>query len=374
MAQGCALKPNTNSKFEHVYLDEHFATNATLETDEQIFAISPAMKEYVKVRLDPLISTKAKTRRLISDLFSQTQLDISYQHNANYYPVETFETRVANCMSLTLLSYVLAKEAGLNTRFMNVNVEENWNVFNGITQLNGHVNLEITPAYQPGVIYPLSPNYIIDFLPMLNTKIKSKKPLNKSQIIALFYNNKGADALASGKTDLAYQYFKEATILAPNLASLWGNLASFYRRNGYQDQAETLYKHAINLDSSNLTVKENLALLYKLSDRPTLAIALNRQVKEKRKRNPYYHAMRAEEALFHNDPNAALKLFKKAIKLNSREHSFYFGLARAAIMREEYDRAERFLIKARRLAALNSEKRRYDSKISALSNLVVRAH
>ena len=375
LVQGCTLNTKqTNQIEDQLYLDEHFIVEEKLEQADEIFAINDDIRSYVRQRLSTLPSAKEKSKRIIEDLFSPEHFDLQYVHDANFTPIEAYENGLANCMSLTLLSYVIAKEAGLNTKFMNVTVEENWNITNGTVQLNGHVNLDITPPALQGMFYPKTPNYTIDFLPMLSTKVRSRSVLSKSEIIALFYNNKGAVALSEGNKDLAYQYFKEATKLAPRMASLWGNLASLYRQNGHLVEAETLYLQAIKLDNNNLNLKENLALLYKLTNRQQQADKLYRQVRDKRKTNPYYHAMLAEQALLNYDADKANRLFKKAIRLNRKEHSFFMGLAKAALMRHEYEDAKRYLLKAKRLADLASQKRKYDNKISALSQLVAKAH
>lgn len=375
LVQGCTVNTQKSAPLsKDIYLDHHFIRESDIESPEQIFAINNEIRSYVKRRLTPLPSAKEKSKRLIKDLFSEQHFNIKYLHHANYTPIEAYENGLANCMTLTLLSYVIANEAGLNTKFMNVKVEENWNISNGRIQLNGHVNLDITPPSSAVVIYPFSSNYTIDFLPMLATKVRSREVLTKPEIIALFYNNKGAAALSEGNTNLAYQYFKQATTLAPRLSSVWGNLASLYRQSGFLNQAESIYLHAIELDRHNLNLKENLALLYKLTNRQDKSESLYREVREKRKSNPYYYAMLAEQALLNYDLAKAQKLFKKAIKLNRRDHSFFMGLAKVAMLENDFERAEHYLRKAKRLAILASEKRKYDNKITALSQLVAKAH
>ena len=267
--QGCSVtNSSTPAALSNVYLDQHFEFSGKIESEQDIFSISPAMQHYVRSRLLNKEGTRIKTKILINDLFSEKYMNIEYSPHANFTPAETFEKGLANCMSLTLLSYVLINEAGLDGRFMSVSLEENWTVSPQATLLNGHVNLEVRPLAASGeVVYQAAEGYVIDFLPMLNNKIGAKKSLSKSQIIALFYNNKAADALADRDYTLAYQYLKQATLSAPNLASVWGNLASLYRQTGHIQQAENLYHHALSMAPNNLTIQENLALLYKLTGR-----------------------------------------------------------------------------------------------------------
>jgi len=376
--QGCA---STNQPPmidpQDLYLDEMFVTDTKLEDPEQLFAVTPEMKRYVEMRLTPLDSTSDKVKTLIRDLFSPDYMNIHYSHDSNLIPAETFEQGLANCMSLTLLAYVLVDEAGLSAEFMNIEIEENWSVSEQFTQLNGHVNLEVSalPAsLTTKIIYRTVKSYTVDFLPMLNTQVKSREPITKPQIIALFYNNRGAQELADGNIELAYKYFKQATSLAPKFASLWGNLASLYRQRDFLTEAEAIYQHAIKLEPNNLNTKENLALLYRLTGREQQANELYAAVKSARRGNPFYYSMLAEEALLKNNAKEAIKLFKQALKLNSREHSFYFGLAKSSLQLKQFEQAEKYLQKAKRLTKDSQQRQQYQSKLSALEQLVAKVY
>ncbi len=377
LIQGCSatsyLATNTTKP---MYLDQHFQYQGAIEAESDMFKLTPEMRRYVNLRLSsPTASIKRKAETLIRDLFSPDYMNIVYQHDANFSPAETFEKGIANCMSLTMLAYVLADHAGLDAKFMNVEVEENWSVLEQTTLLNGHVNLEITTRESNSqVFYGEKRAFVIDFLPMLNIKSKSRDALSKSEIIALFYNNKGAQALTDGDLNLAYQYFKSASLLAPKLSGIWGNLGSLYRRSGFIQEAEDVYLHAYRLDPKNLNVQENMALLYKLTGREEKSRAIYEKLLNHRKSNPYFYAMQAEEALFKNNPKKAFNLFKQAIKLDRREHSFYFGLARSSVMQGEFEQAEKYLQRARKLSKDARQKQKYQSKMAALSNLVAKAH
>ncbi|NVK23564.1 MAG: hypothetical protein HWE10_01425 [Gammaproteobacteria bacterium] len=368
--QGCQSTHYSAAQLpKGIYLDNAFQDNVTLESADDIFYVSPEMKRYVHKRLHPLKTAKEKSTQLIRDLFDPNMMNIGYSHNANFAAADTFEKGIANCMSLTLLSYVLIKEAGLDAKFMDVQLEENWSLQNGRTMLNGHVNLKVTEKQSPIDLILYAQAYTIDFQPMLGVPVMSQTVLTKDEIIALYYNNKGGEALALGDVDLAYQYFKAGSQLAPTKTAIWNNLASLYRQTGFLAEAEQIYMYSMHLEPHNLNLKENLALLYKKSGRTELAKKLQKEVSDKRIKNPYYHAMLAEEALYHGKFSASLNHYKKAIALNNKEHRFYFGLARTYLNLGRYDNVQKSLQKAKRLADAIQDKRRYQSKISALATL-----
>jgi len=356
----------------NIYKDELFPSKHTVETEQEIFYVSKPMRSYIRQRLSDKLNATSQSKRLLQDLFDPNQLNIRYAHNANLTAAEVFEQGVANCLSLTLLSYVLVEQTDMDAVFVDVSLQENWTVENGISLANGHVNLKVFRSVNNNEFNFINRVVTIDFLPMLNVPVLSQRALSKQEIMALFYNNKGANALINGERDIAYAYFKQATMHGPALAETWGNLASLYRQSGELELAELLFKHGIELDPSNLTIKENLARLYELTDRSGAASTLNNEVKRKRKNNPYFYAMQA--ALDYNDGNyrKSVRKYKKAIKMHDKEHQFLFGLAKSYLKLNEYDRANYFLKKAHNMANSEQDKELYRSKMSALQRLTAK--
>lgn len=370
MLQGCASHNQIDvPAAPQVYLDSHFGPAPQLETEQKIFHLSDSMKRYVQLRLRPKKTVEQKTHRLLKDFFDPNQLDIQYEHNANLTAEEAFEQGVANCLSLTILSYVLAQEANLEATFMDVEVVENWTYNKGVRMLNGHVNLKIMAPPSPNVVLKYETAFVIDFLPMLELKAKKATPLKKQDIIALFYSNKGANALVNGDENLAYHYFKQGTLLAPHLAEIWGNLASLYMRNGHLKEVETILMYASAIDPDNLNVRESLAHLYLKTDRQSLAGEMFSEIRKIRNKNPYYFAMLGKSAFNDGLFEDSIKHYKKAIKLNSREHQFLFGLAQNYLSLNDLQKANVYLKRARALANDANDVRRYDSKIYALQNI-----
>lgn len=371
---GCAasvklfdVRPPTN-----VYLDQHFGPPQTLETADEIFAISESMKKYVQLRVKPQPDIKSKTNQMVLDFFDPNQLDIQYKHNANLTASEVFEQNQANCLSLTILSYVLAKHANLNATFMDVTVPENWTYNQGIKMVNGHVNLRVTAELNPTLIVKSEKSYVIDFLPMLRGAKKKSKALGKSDIIALFYNNKGADALVDNNENLAYHYFKQATIIAPQQTEAWGNLASLYSKKGFLKETEAILLFATEAEPNNLNLRESLAYLYNKTNRVDQAKLLKKQILQKRKTNPHYYAMLAKSAFIKGHYTESISHYKHALKLNSQDHQLLFGLAQNYFELGNHLKANYYLEKARKFADDLLDQQKYQSKIYSLQSIAKR--
>jgi len=373
---GCNSTPEPTKKIEsaNVYLDHKFADNIQIETEDEIFYVTEEMRNFVKQRLMKHQDLGDRTKQLLRDLFDPEVLDIHYSHNANLTAQQVFDQGSANCLSLTILSYVLVKEARLAAQIMDVKVQENWTYDRGTSLFNGHVNLQVFEPNRTSRNLLLKDKEIltIDFLPMLNASIISRKALEKNEIVALFYNNKGAEAMVDSDYDRAYTYFKAATELGPNLSSTWGNLASLYGRLGYFEQAEGLYELSLQLDENNLNTRENLAVLYMKTDREKQAQRVKASIHRKRLNNPYYHAMLARIDFEEGNYQDSLRKYRTAVKLNRLEHSFLFGLAQNHLMLNELDKADYYLQRAKKIAASAHEKSIYQNKISALRQLTTK--
>lgn len=354
------------------YLDDQFTPNVSIESIEEVFAISDEMKLYVRERLDPMPSASKKVKRLVQDLFDPNVLNIQYKAGANISAQEVFEHGSANCLSLTLLSYILAREAELNATLMDVKVQENWTFSQGVSLLNGHVNLKVNGerAISSVNLSMEADSMTIDFLPMLRSKTLGSRPLTKKEFLALYYNNRGADALLAKNYDLSYAYFKAATKNGPYLSSTWGNLAGLYSRMGYFTEAERLYNISAQLDPNNLNTQENLAVLYTKTERQEQADIMLDKIHRKRLDNPYYHAMLAREDYENGKYLASIQKLKKAIHLNNTEHLFLFDMARSHLRLNNYHRANTYLKRAKRLASEGYDKKIYQSKISMLQQLL----
>ncbi|MBL4765101.1 MAG: tetratricopeptide repeat protein [Colwellia sp.] len=195
----------------------------------------------------------------------------------------------------------------------------------------------------------------------------SKKIIDKNTVLAMFYNNKGGQALVDASYNIAYQYFKAATQADRFFSSAWGNLAVLYKLTHNEKIAETTYRHAIRLDKSNYTALANLAILLRKKQAITEAEAIEHKLQAKRKKNPYYHAVLADEAYYQRNYPQALMHYKKAIKLNNNRHEFYFGLAKVYYQMNRLQAAKKAIKMALRLNKVKFTESQYIAKLNFLN-------
>jgi len=353
----------------NLFLDDTFSISPTfhLETEQEIFELDDEMMALVKNKLINGHTARYKARVLLDHIFNEENISLKYDGNANVTASQAYHSNSANCMSLTIMAYALAHEAGINATFQQVNVPEYW-VRNGEHNLlTGHVNLLIREgeAIERNVVWGETSTEI-DFDPYVAKEHFSKKSIKKNTVLAMFYNNKGAEALVNDDYGVAYQYFK-AAIQQDNLfSSAWGNLGVLYKFTDNYQAAEKVYRHALMIQNDNLTALTNLSLLLKTQRLAIEAQRIDDYVHQIRKRNPYYFALLADEAFYNKEYKQAEDNYKKAIQIDDQRHEFYFGLAKVYYKQNRLISAQRSMKKAIRLNSVRSTNKQYIAKLNFL--------
>lgn len=360
---------------ETLFKDDLFqAVTTKIETPEQIFALPESTTAELQSLIRPVSSVQVKTDLLLNYLFSKKGSSLLYQNDVTLTAAQTLAARQANCLSLTILSYSLAQEIGLYAEFRDIKIPEYWTQNNGHSLLNGHVNLKIVGGKNVGMDGHQTFdrfNYIIDFDMDNNKSHFPSRQLKKSQVISMFYNNKAAEAMVYGHTDLAYVYLKAAVAADPQAAENWNNLAVLYRQKQHYELAEKAYVLAGQLAPQQLNPKANLALLYEAMGQTEKAAQLSNYVILKRSQNPYYHIMLGNESLRAGQADSAIRHYKKGLALDKKSSEAMFGLAKAHLSLGFTDKAAYYLQLAEQAAPSRRDKERYQGKLRVLTTAVV---
>jgi Flp pilus assembly protein TadD len=340
-----------------------------IETQQQVFELDQDAKDFVTKALGLIDDPVNGIETLVHKIFDRSQYNLLYKGSANTTASQTFHNRAANCLSMSIMTYALATEAGYGVRFQDIEIPEYWTRREGYSLLNGHINLQLFAKPDPHILYLQTRGYQVDFDPRASKKHFPKKFVSKQLVLAMFYNNKGADALLNEDNERAYAYFRAALILAPEFDSPWVNLGFLYRLAGFYQQAEDAYKQALSLKPDNLTAWENLAFLYTFTQRPLEAEAILTKVERKRIDNPYYHLNLGEQEFEHENYAQALRHYRKALSLDKSKHEIYFGLAKTYYYLGEVQRSQHYLKLAKRKSISQQQRHKYQGKLDLLSKL-----
>lgn len=370
---GCASAPEPVAINPYPALhDELFPSFEAfpVESEEEVFALGDDAKVFVK-RATTITSGNThhkSVKSLISSIFDHSEMGLLYRNNANSTADSTFFNRSANCLSLSIMTYAMAKHAGFKTQFYEVDIPEYWTRRDGFSFLNGHINLRISIPDDPSVTSLGPTSADVDFDPQMMRKHFPRLPVSKKLVLAMFYNNKGAEALVSNRYTRAYSYIRAAALLAPELQQSWVNLGVLYRMVEAFDYAEQSYQYALTLNDDNLTAWENLSILYRHKGEKARAEEIQSMVASRRQSNPFYHFILGEQALDEGKLEDALTYYQRALKLDRTRHEVLFGLSKVYWELGDISKAESYLQRAARVAPNEQDELRYMSKLSTLAS------
>lgn len=340
-----------------------------IETEPQIFALPDHEIDAFRQKISPIRDPQERSKALLLFIFKHNEQGLEYVNGQTLTAAQTLKQGQANCLSLTILAYSLAQTLGFVTEFRDVAIPEYWITRNGESFLNGHVNLRVQALYPMEMMsapYREGVNYVIDFERGLGIGRLPYDIIQKSDIVALFYNNKAAETLAHGDTGRAFAYLRAAARVQPNLPDTWNNMAIWYKRRGDLARAELAYMQSIKLDPNNSNTASNLAILYRETQRPAQADVLEQRVARLRETNPYYFLMLGNEASAAARWDAARLLYQRSLKLNDRIAETHFSLAKVLLQQGQYNSAAMHLKQARKLTSPGKERDVYQQKLDVL--------
>lgn len=342
------------------------------ETAEQIFTLP----EHTRLQLLRLISStdsiEDRTTSVLKLILSYAHDGLLYDNAATKTASETIAAGRANCLSLSILTFSMAKELGMTAVFQDVQIPEYWTSELSQTWLNGHVNLRLQHGRAlrgaPGFVL-LAKDIVVDFDPYSLKQQFPEYAISVNRVVAMFYNNKAAVAYASGNDAQAYRYYQAAIEADAFFAASWSNLGVLYRTNHMYQLAERSYQQSLTLDPDSTNAMANLAYLYRQRGEIAKAEPLEKRVMLKRRTNPYYHLMLGDEAYNSQRYDTAISHYEKAVALDDKNHEAYFGLARSYYAIQNNQQAASYMLKATRNAPSAYDQQRYRHKLAVLNQL-----
>jgi len=354
----------------NLYFDNYFPNYQyiKIETEEDIFALDDKMRLMVKEKLITERDIKKRSIKLLEQIFDKNSVALEYRSNANVNARDVYNNQAANCLSLTIMAYALAKEAGLDVNFHDVNIPEYW-VRNGDNNmLSGHVNLSISRPIKSSRYIFMGKNILtIDFDPYISRKNFPKKTISKSVVVAMFYSNKGGQAILDGEYEKAYAYIKKATQIAPQFSPSWSNLGVLYKSINQNDFALRAYRFAIEVDQNNFNAMANMSLLLSSRGENDEVKEIQKRLHNKRSKNPYYHAMQAGRAFYNGENELAITYYQKAISLAKKVPEFHFELAKVYYGMNETLKAKISMKRAIRYNRVEDVEDRYIAKLNLIN-------
>lgn len=307
---------------------------------DQVMAVPPELRAQLQQQvIDGSGSRTIRLQRLMAFLFRDSGLGMEYAPEATYTVAQAYHTRKANCLTFTLLTIALAREAGLDAYGQEIGEVLAWHQEENTIYRTNHVNAGLALN---------SRRFTVDVAIEEVITLHPPKAITDRHLLALYYNNRAAELMARAP-EAATPYMTTSLQLDPGYANSWNNAGVLQRHHGDLDAAERDYKQALKLDPVNASALFNLVILYQAAGDEARSQAYKRRLEKVRLKDPYYQYLLALGYEKQGDDRRALNYYQRAIRLYRGEHRFFFGLARAYAHLGDVNRARYALERANTL-------------------------
>jgi Flp pilus assembly protein TadD len=366
LVAGCASGPRLAPP-EPLFADARFAAPAEPVSLQRAFELTPAMERYLNEEIAAQVRRRGPRLGLVDALYTKGQLRLDYDATTTNDAGQAFASRSGNCLSLVIMTAAFAERLNVPVEFNHVFVEEEWNRSGGLLVSSGHVNLtlgqrrtELNPSIERVA------SVTIDFLPSADVARQRSRTVPVSTILAMFGNNRAAEALAAGRVDEAYWWARAAVTHEPTFMPAYNTLAVVYLRHGDLALAETVLDQVLAREPANTSAMANLVRTYERQGRAEAALKLGQQLARIEPTAPFHYFNLGLEALRRGDNVAAREHFTKEVRRAAYYHEFHFGLALANAGLGDVREARRQLALALETSTTLRDRQLYAGKLEKL--------
>jgi Tfp pilus assembly protein PilF len=347
--------------------DELFAAPSQPIDSKRVFALSEPMKVYLKNELIP--AQFKGPRQALIDAVSQGQLKLDYDTVNTRNAAEAFDAKAGNCLSLVILTAAFAKAMDIEVHYNSALFGDQWSRDSNVYFLNGHVNVTLgkRPS-DPKVSYDRNELMTIDFLPGSDIRGLRSVEVGEDTILAMYMNNRAAEALVRGKLDDAYWLAREGIRQNPEYPAVYNTLGVIYLRHGNPELAEPVFRTVLKSEPANTRALANLALTLGRLGRETEAAALDRQLAQMEGDAPFHFLHAGLAAMEAGDFNRARNLFRKQVRRAPEYHESHFWLGLAELRLGNIEAAKSEFSLALEASTTPRDHDLYASKLARISN------
>lgn len=337
---------------------------------DDLFSLSEPMRAYLHSEaFKTQQHGKGAQRGLINALYQKKELKLEYDSTQTRTAAQAFSARQGNCLSLVIMTAAFAKELGMEVQYYNVQAGRTWSRNGDIYVASTHVNLSLGKRRldrAPGSRGRPDETLLIDFLPAEEVSALEAYPVAEDDIVAMFMNNRAAEALMQERLDDAYWWARSATKRRPSFVPAYNTLGAIYQRHGNAVMAERAFKAALARESENVVVMQNLVGVLAALGKGAESNALAAQVARIEPFPPFHFFTLGMEAMRNNDYAKARTLFAREVDRDPNYDEFHFWLAIACIRLGDTGKAQEQLRLARDTSTSQDSTRRYSAKLDRL--------
>ncbi len=370
---GCASAPPP-APDAGLFHDELFAPAGPDISAAQIFTLSPAMQRYAREEIASKQHGKDMQQALFDALYRKDQLKLEYDSSMTRNAAQTFEARAGNCLSLVIMTAALAREVNLSVQYQRVAVDDSWSRSGSLYVSSGHVNLVLgKPTSEMIRSYDRNQYMTIDFQPPPEGVRQVVTLLDEATVVAMYMNNRAAEALAGDRADEAYWWARKAIEQDSRFLNAYNTLGVVYQHRGRLNEAEQVLRYAQQREPDNTIFLFNLAQTLSGLGRNAEAAILKEKLARLEPYPPFYFFNLGQQAMQAGDYVRARDLFARELDREPYYHEFHFWLAAAAFRLGDLKTADRHMKLALENSSTRGQHELYAAKFDRLKALEARA-
>lgn len=330
-----------------------------------VFALDDDMRRYLHEQLRPRMRD-GRQRTLIESLHQHGALRLEYDAATTRNAREAFAARTGNCLSLVLMTAAFAKELGLAVTYQSAIVDETWSRSGNLYFVSGHVNIVLGRRPAQRSAYDAEQYLTVDFLPPEELRGLRTRPIEEHTVLAMYMNNRAAEALVAGQVDDAYWWAREALHQSSEFLPTYNTLGVVYLHRRALAAAEQAFDHVLRREPGNRQALANLASALHQQGRHDESAAVKRRLAALEPEPPFHYFNLGMAALRSGDYPAARSYFAKEVDRAAYNHEFHFWLAVASLQLGEVNEARRQLKLALDNSTTRSDRDLYSAKLDRL--------
>jgi Tfp pilus assembly protein PilF len=365
---GCASAPRDDARaLTGLFDDAAFAAPSEPVDATNLFTLSPAMQAYLhSPAFASHLREKGSERGLVNALYSKSDLKLEYDSSMTRTAAQTYAARAGNCLSLVIMTAAFAKEIGMRVRYQSVDVDDSWSRSASLYLVSSHVNLSLAHGPRDLAGGSADRSLTIDFLPPEDASRYHSRPLDEEDIVAMYMNNRAAEALVENRTDDAYWWARAALRKAPSWVQAFNTLGVVYTRHGDLARAEQVFRAALGHSPDNLVVMQNLAPVLARAGKLEESRQLAARIASIQPDPPFHYFDEGMQAMRGGDYRKAKALFAREVKRAPYYDEFHFWLAIACLRLGEAREAREQLALAMDTSTRSDTRDVYSAKLEHL--------
>jgi Tfp pilus assembly protein PilF len=363
---GCAsLQSELPAATPGMFDDAHVAPAREPIDPADVFRITPEMQAYIDQVVTPEAGRKGVRQAMTEALYDRAKLKLEYDSSTTRTAAEAFNARQGNCLSLVIMTGAFAKALDLRVTYQQVAIDDTWSRSGGMYFFSGHVNLVLEHYFIDTLgKADRADVYTIDFMP---AEGKQKvRPISEATVLAMFMNNRAAEAMVHGQLDDAYWRARQAIQLDPQFFSSYNTLGVVYLRRGDAARAENVLRFALSGHPDDARVLANYEQALRGLGRTAEADAVKAHLAAIEPTPPFYWYAQGQVALHGGDYAKARELFLKELDRAPDYHEFHYALAVADFQLDRLDEARREMALAMEDSVRRSDYDIYAAKLDKL--------